>query len=171
MSSTVRQVLSDELIGLSAARALTAIFTALEGIAEVYLAECSPLPPLQQRFTLTSSELAVVSRAMDTRSRTGLPFWDAALLELPAAPDALRLLDAVTMHVALRGSERTISRDALLTGEVERACNTFTPTGNSSLTILSEVRMRDGSRRQLPMVDFHAFASMPNQVVVKAVVK
>jgi hypothetical protein len=158
----------ENMVGLTAPRSLAILFTCLEEIREVRVARLSPLPPLQQRFDLTSSEVAVVERALEIRTSTGLSFWDAVLLQLPGMPDALRLLDAAMVHVSLRGHERTLSRSEVNSGALERACAEFTSPTGASLTLLSEVVCYDGSIRHLPMVDFHALKSPANQRVVEA---
>ncbi len=157
------------LIGLAAPNALAVLLSSLQEVQEIRLAELRPLPPLQSRLDLTAAERFVFERALEHRSRTGLSFWDAVLLELPAMPDAVRLLDAAMTHVSLRGHERSLPWASAIAGGLERACAEFQTATGASLTFLSEVRCRDGSLRHLPMVDFHAFKSAPNQRIVEAV--
>jgi hypothetical protein len=171
MTTGVRNVLGRNLIGLSAPRALTVLLRSLEDVAEVYLAELRPLPPLQDRFDLTAAEHTVLKSALKHRSHKGLSFWDAVLLELPGMPEAIRLIDAAMMHVSLRGQERPLSRSLVVAGALERACEEYLTTQGVSLTFLSEVRCRDGSLRHLPMLDFHAFASDSNRLLIEAIVK
>jgi hypothetical protein len=168
MTTGVRNVLGRNLIGLSAPRALTALLRSLEDVAEVYLAELRPLPPLQDRFDLTAAEHTVLKSALKHRSHKGLSFWDAVLLELPGMPEAIRLIDAAMMHVSLRGQKRPLSRSLVVAGALERACEEYLTTRGVSLTFLSEVRCRDGSLRHLPMLDFHAFASDSNRLLIEA---
>ncbi len=108
-------------------------------------------------------------RALALRLQTGISFWDAALLQLPALPEAVGLLDEATVHVSFRGKERAMTRASVISGDLERACSEFSEGQAGSLTLLSEVICRDGSRRHLPMIDFHAFKSNPNQRIVEAV--
>lgn len=171
MTTGVRNLLGRNLIGLSAPRALTVLLRSLEGVDEVYLAELRPLPLLQDRFNLTAAERTVLERALKHRSDKGLSFWDAVLLALPAVPEATRLLDAAMMHVTFRGQERPLSWSSVVGGSLERACEEYPTTLGTSLTFLSEVRCRDGSLRHLPMLDFHAFLSDSNRLLVEAMVK
>lgn len=159
----------ETLVGLTAPRAVEVLLASLPDVREVHLAECRPLPPLQSRFDLTASERIVFERALDHRRRTGLPFWDAALLELSAIPDAVRLIDAALMHVSLRGNQFTMSWVEAISGGIERTCAEFPTNIGASLTLLSEVVCRDGSLRHLPMVDFHSCSSARNQQIVEAV--
>lgn len=159
----------ETFVGATAARALSIVLSRLQEVREVRLAECRPLPPLQSRFDFTPAERTVFERALGLRSRTGLSFWDAALLELPAMPDAVRLLDAAMVHVSFRGHERALSWSSAIAGGLERACEEFPAASGASLTLLSEVLCRDGLVRHLPMVDFHAFSSAPNRRIVEAV--
>src|SRR5579864_9160965 len=98
-------IVVEDLVGLSAPRFLGVLLSSIDNIREVRLATCSPLPLLQDRFDLTEPERAVYRQALELRLRTGLSFWDAALLELPSVPDSVRLLDAAMMHVSLHGNE------------------------------------------------------------------
>jgi hypothetical protein len=161
-------IVVENFIGLSAPRFLGKLFSSLQNVREIRLAKCSPLPLLQARFNLTAAERGVYERALELRRRTGLCFWDAALLELPFVPDAVRLLDAAMMHVSLRGDEKILSWSEISSGGLERACAEFSQEGEASLTLLSEVVCRDGSIGHLPMLDFHAFKSPANQLLVEA---
>jgi hypothetical protein len=169
MSVALQDLLERGLIGLSAPRALAVVLSSLKEIEEVYVAECRPLPALQNRLDLTPAERSVVERALEQRKLTGLSFWDAVLLELSDSPDAFRLLDAAMMHVSFLGYERSLSWASAVGGGLERTCDEFATTPGASLTLLSEVRCRDGSKRHLPMIDFHSFSSPANQRVVEAV--
>jgi hypothetical protein len=171
MTTAIPDLLGINLIGLTAPRAIAAVLSSLKEIDEVYVAECRPLPPLQNRLDLTPAERIVVERALKQRELTGLSFWDAVLLELPRGPDAFRLLDAAMMHVSFLGHERSLSWASAVAGELERECAAFSTRDGASLTFLSEVRCRDGSKRHLPMIDFHSFSSASNQMVVEAVSK
>jgi hypothetical protein len=172
VNSTVRELLGADFVGLAASRAVALLLSSISGIEEVYLAESRPLPHLQKRFDLSPTERTVFDRAIEERSRTGLPFWDAALLQLANEPRALRLLDAALAHVSFRGQEQTLSWLSAVSGGLERACDGFDAASEANLTLLSEVRCSDGSFRQLPMVDFHALSAVPNQRrVVEAVVE
>jgi hypothetical protein len=161
-------IVVENFVGLSAPRFLGALFSSLQNVREIRLAKCSPLPLLQARFNLTGPERTVYERALELRRRTGLSFWDAVLLELPFVPDAVRLLDAALMHVSLHGDERTLSWSEISSGGLERACSEFSQEGDASLTLLSEVVCHDGSLGHLPMLDFHAFKSPANQLLVEA---
>src|ERR1700728_2778592 len=115
-------IVVENVVGLSAARLLGVLVSPFANVDEDSLAKCSPLPLLQTRFNLTAAELAVYERALELRRRTGLSFWDAALLELPFSPDAVRLLDAAMMHVSLHGGEKILSWSQISSGGLERAC-------------------------------------------------
>jgi hypothetical protein len=127
------------------------------------------MPPLQARRDLTPSERIVFERALKYRQSTGLAFWDAVLLELCAVPEAIGLLDEAMIHVTFHGRERSLPWASAIAEGLERACAEYSTSGEASLTFLSEVRCRDGSRRHVPMIDFHAACSAPNQRVVTAV--
>jgi hypothetical protein len=157
------------LLGVTAPRALGVLLSSLPDIREVRLAECRPLPPLQSRLDLTPGERIAFERALAHRSRTGLSFWDAALLELPGIPDAIRFLDAAMMHVSFRGHERSLPWASAVAGGLESACAQYSSQVGASLTFLSEMICRDGSLRHLPMLDFHPPKSAPNQRIVEAV--
>ena len=161
MDIAVRESLGPKLLGLDAPRALTLLLSSLKGVEEVCLAELRPLPHLQTRRNLTPAERTVFERGLKCRQSTGLDFWDAVLLQLPSVPDAIGLLDEAMMHVTFRGRERYLSWTSAVDGGLERACAEFSPKGEASLTFLSEVRCHDGTRRHIPMIDFHAASSAP----------
>ena len=164
-------VVVEDLVGLSAARSLSLLLSSLQAVREVRLARLLPLRPLQNRINLTASEREVFEKALALRSSTGLSFWDAVLLQLPSAPEAVRLLDNAIQHVSLQGLEQTLTRVQIDSGELERICQEFPVGSEESLTILSEIVCEDGSIGHLPMVDFHAFKSPSNQQIVLAVAK
>jgi hypothetical protein len=157
------------VIGFDAPRALAVLLSSFKDVKEVYLAELFPFPPLQARRELKPAEQIVFERALKHRQSIGLPFWDAVLLELAAMPDAMGLLDEVMVHVTFKGKERSLPWTSAIADGLERACAEFSATGEASLTFLSEMLCHDGSRRHLPMIDFHAFSSAPNERVVAAV--
>jgi hypothetical protein len=169
MNTETQFLLGRNLLGASAPRALALLLSSLTGVETVYLAECSAVPPLQTRRQLSPAERNVFERALEHRRATGLAFWDAALLELSATPEAIPLLDDVTVHVSFRGKERTLSWASAVADGLEQACAEFPATTGASLTLLSEMLCSDGSKRHLPMIDFHAASSNPNQRVVRAV--
>jgi hypothetical protein len=159
------------VLGLDAPRALAVLLSSFKDVEEVYLAELRPLPPLQARRDLKPAELVVVERALKCRQSTGLGFWDAVLLELSNVPEAIGLLDEAMMHVTFHGKERSLSWASAISDGLERACAEFSKTGEASLTFLSEMRCRDGSKRHLPMIDLHAASSSVNQPVVTGLVE
>jgi hypothetical protein len=169
MDIAVRDLLGSAVLGLDAPRALAVLLSSFKDVEEVYLAELRPLPPLQARRDLKPAERIVFERALKYRQSTGLAFWDAVLLELCVVPEAIGLLDEAMMHVSFHGRERSLPWASAIAEGLERACAEFSTTGEASLTFLSEVRCRDGSRRHVPMIDFHAACSAPNQRVVMAV--
>jgi len=169
MNIAVRNFSGPNLLGLDAPRALTVLLSSFKDVEEVYLAECRPLPPLQTRRQLTAAERIVVERALEFRKSTGLAFWDAVLLELSVTPDAIPLLDEVSKHLTFIGQERSLSWSSAVSHGLEQACAQFTATADASLVFLSEMRCHDGSKRHLPMIDFHAARSARNERVVFAV--
>lgn len=171
MNTAVRDLSGLNLLGVDASRALAVLLSSFADVDEVYIADCRPLPPLQARRMLNATERAIVERAVELRKSTGLAFWDAVLLELSVTPDAIPLLDEVSRHVTFRGKERPLSWAAAVSNGLEQACAQFTATGEASLVFLSEMKCRDGSKRHLPMIDFHAARSVPNERVVTSVAK
>jgi hypothetical protein len=171
MSIAVRDFSGPNLLGVDASRALAVLLSSFRDVEEVYLAECRPLPSLQTRRHLNATERIVFERALEYRKSTGLAFWDAVLLELCVTPEAIPLLDEVSKHVTFRGKERSLSWASAVSNGLEQACAQFTATADESLVFLSEMRCRDGSKRHLPMIDFHAARSVPNERVVTAVAK
>ena len=161
--------LAEDLVGLAAPQSLTILLSSFHEVREIRVARCSPLPPLQTRLSLTGSERIIFERALELRRRTGLSFWDAALLQLSAIPDGIRLLDYAMVHVSPRSEETILSWSEVSTGALERLCAEFSAETDANLMLLSEVVCRDGSLRHLPMVDFHAFKSPENQQIVRAV--
>src|SRR6266404_2719923 len=169
MNIAAGDLLGSNVLGLDAPRAIAVLLSSFKDVEEVYVAELRPLPLLQARRDLKPAERIVFERALKNRQSTGLAFWDAVLLELPGAPEAIGLLDEAMMHVTFRGSERSLQWASAIAGGLERACGEFSTAGEASLIFLSEMRCRDGSRRHVPMIDFHAACSAPNQRVVTAV--
>jgi hypothetical protein len=159
----------ENLVGLTAPQALGVLLSSLQEVQEVRLAECRPLPALQVRLDFTEAERGVFEKALDLRLRTGLSFWDAALLTLPQVPEAVRLLDAAMVHVSFRGRERRLAWASAIAGGIERACAGFSAASDANLAFLSEVVCCGGLLRHLPMVDFHASKSDPNRRIVTAV--
>jgi hypothetical protein len=169
MNIAARDLLTSNILGLDAPRALALLLSSFKDVEEVYLAELRPVPPLQARRDPTPAERIVVERALKYRQSTGLAFWDAVLLELCVVPEAMGLLDEAMIHVTFHGRERSVPWASAIADGLERACAEFSTTSEANLNFLSEMQCRDGSKRHVPMIDFHAACSATNQRVVSAV--
>lgn len=142
------------LCGLTAPEALREVVRANDEIDGVFLLSYRGAPLVQARAVLQSGDESIVQRALEFREMWHLPFWDSVMMHMVSAEaPAAALLDAALYHQSQRGAEITVKRSEVLAGAVGTLSRDTGP--DHSLAISSEVRYTDGSRRHLPLLDFH----------------
>lgn len=139
-------------------------------ITTLQLLEFPPVPLVQDRGILGIEEEALVLRAQALKERHALPFWDCALIctfESERVPKGI--LSAARFHNGPRTSVREIAA-AELAGSALVAADARLPA-DRIVAISSLVRMRDGTRRHIPMLDFHCPVSPANHEVAAEVLR
>jgi len=123
-------------------------------------------PPLVQERLSGIENTPIFKNGVKMRQKTLLPFWDSALAQaLQGSMDAHQIIDAALFHntqpevwhkIEAVNAEKYL--DNLLSNEWIK----------STLALSSGVTLSDGSRRHIPMLDFHI---PPNDVTYATVVK
>ena len=121
-------------------------------------------PSLQQRLPMTDSVHALIETAMDRRTRTEIPFWQAMMLTIldsGVVPDDL--LNAALFHQG-SGVSDDLTRGDLERGELDvRAC-----IQNSVVSLDSCLDLEDECAH-LAFMDFRVTPCEANTQLVKAV--
>lgn len=123
-------------------------------------------PPLVQERLSGIENTSIFKQGVKMRQETLLPFWDSALAQaLQGSMDAAQIIEAALFHNTQPEVTHTIEAvnaekhlDNLLSDEWRE----------STLALSSGVTLSDGSRRHIPMLDFHIPA---NDVTYATVVK
>lgn len=129
------------------------------------LAKRSPL--LQERTVLTDEEKQAIDAGENLKKQHGLPFWDGVLLScLKGAELPVNILREVSFHT--KAEEQWLSRDRICAERLKVICQ---GAGGGMVIASSLVEMTDGSRRHIPMLDFHLRASPRSQLLAHRIVQ
>ena len=123
-------------------------------------------PPLVQERIPGIENSAIFKQGAKMRQETLLPFWDSALaLALQGSIDAHQIIDAALFH-----NTQPVVSHTIKAGNAENHLNNLLSDewSESTLALSSGVTLSDGSRRHIPMLDFHIPA---NDVTYGTVVK
>lgn len=138
----------------------------LRGAKALSLFRPPATPMVQQRIKSSPAIEEIVRSAVDLRARTNLPFWDAVNVSsfdrVEVAPE---LLAEALFHNRSGPSLQRVPIAGLTPRVLAELCQDH----DQEVTVLSSaIEMEDGSRRHLPMLDFHAPASKQNLPLVVA---
>lgn len=123
---------------------------------------------VQDRMNLTAAELALVDQAVAWRDSTRVPFWDSLLLHAEMAPVVSEsLLDAVQFHNSQKATAFSVPVNEGLGDRVRGEWETLAE--DEALVVSSAVTFWDGSRRHIPMLDFHCVATPLTEQLVRRV--
>ncbi len=154
------------MIGSSVHELVVALLQRTEGAAALSLFCPPPVPMLQQRIETSLRTEEVLRTAADLRHRTNLPFWDAVNVSgFGRAEVATDLLREALFHNRHESPRRRVPIPGLTAQGLAELCSA---SGDEVTVLSSEIEMDDGSRRHLPMLDFHAPASEANLMLVTA---
>jgi hypothetical protein len=127
-------------------------------------------PLLNDRGPLNPSDTVVIDRALQLREQLRLPFWDGVMLESSRAEmRPACVLKAATFHQSLEGKVECVSVDKLDIIELESLSQTA-QSQNKLLAVTSMVRMRDGSERHMPLLDFHTAYSERGTALIAEII-
>ena len=144
-----------DYVGANAPEVVRRLVLSIPEVAAVSVASYSHLPLVQERFSPSDSERAVIEKALRLRLELGLPFWDSVMLAAPGSPGSLgKLFAEAATHLSLRGRDTRLNRNQIAAGELEGLCSDAVRSG-TELSVLSEVVLTDGSTRHLALMDFH----------------
>lgn len=139
-------------------------------IASIAVVTITRPAPLQERLEFNSTEKKHFQETLETRSKTGLPFWDCLLLEsFGRVTVSDRLLNEVKFHQSNHGKEIWIARQDALDGALRTL--KLNHEGDRMLSVLSEVRLIDGTSKQFIFLDFHIPVSSENTLIVEKVTR
>ena len=155
-------------LGASTAECLRFLASANPDIQCFGLVTIKRPDPLQERVELSDSEEKSVRRALSLRAQTHLPFWDSLLLAaFNQERFSERLLEQAKFHQSNIKKEHWIDANLVRDGELERLSHKH--LGPTMLSVLSEVRMKNGNTRHFVFLDFHIPVSPANTLIVKQV--
>jgi hypothetical protein len=135
-------------------------------IATLHVLEYPRVPSLQERSPLTPDDEELVAQASTLRERHRLPFWDSLLLSsFNRKSPPKSILAAARFH---NGSRTTVHK--IPAGEVTTLLQVNSPE-TTTAALSSLVRLNDGSRRHIPMLDFHCPSSAANLELATEVIR
>ena len=142
------------IFGLDAISLLAHIMTAHPEIEGIFFGEPMFAPSLQTRFDLSSPDQPILDKALRLRSEYKLPFWDGLMLSLfESQGTSDSILKQATFHQSSVRTFCSISAGEAVVDHIRKRVEQI-PT-DKMLTISSEVRLRNGSTKHIPMMDFH----------------
>jgi len=169
LMSITKEVLS-RLVGLSACDAYANIIKNLPEIKFVSIFKYLPPKTVQLRSDLSDSDRQVISRGLKIRAQLGLPFWDSIMLVIMKDHiGSSSLLNACRYHQSSKKQDMLLSRQVVLRGFLQRTVDLCQP--NESVSLISEIRLRNGRIGHIPFLDFHCPVSKRAEPLVLAVAK
>lgn len=124
-------------------------------IAELEFATLDFAPLMDSRGPLNAIDTIVVARALELRESLRLPFWDGVMLagsHSDSTPTGT--LKTAIFHQKLESKVEWISANNLTISLLQNMSQKA-HSDKQMLAITSSVRMRDGSVKHLPLLDFH----------------
>lgn len=137
-------------------------------IAEIAVGTINRPKLMQDRLLFSAAESSFFDKAMEVRTETGLPFWDALLLNSfcnQNVPD--NFLKEALFHQSSLGGEKWLNRSEIGHGELPKLQSRH--GGEKMLCLFSELKMTNGSKKHLVLIDFHLPVSSRNSSVVNKV--
>lgn len=149
-------------IGLEASEAYTRIVADLPEISSTQVCGFDDPPALDHRLELTAEETALYDEAIEFRAQSGLPFWEALMLNLfSRKQETERLLKAALFHQTNRIRNVPFPRDSVSRGALKAIASSVSKP--QVVAWISEMWLVDGSKKHLPMLDFHCPVSAENE--------
>lgn len=159
MSSSLKKVDAESLVGMAAADAYATILLSHRSVQRITVYKYSSPPLLQQRITITSIEQNLIDSALALRKETHLPFWHALFAACLKRQDfSPELLRAAFFHNG-PGEPVDYDREAIDSGVLE----VLAMSGQKNLGLSSLVRDNMDCAWHLPLLDFHCEISPTNE--------
>ena len=124
---------------------------------------------LQDRLQHSPATSPLVATGMAIRGSLGLPFWDSLIIAcFGAGVPAVPVLEQASFHNLAPVRARTLSANTWST-EIEAELKSV---GDEEMTVVSSrIVLRNGERKHIPMLDFHAPPSPQNEECVRFIAK
>ena len=164
MLAPKQRIDSERCIGTSAGSIYCAVILAHDRARRARVRHYRSAPSLQRRLPNTASAQALVSAALERRTQSSAPFWQAlmgTIRDRGVVPGDL--LDAALFHQDL-GPGHEVARRQLERGELERLAT----ASSAPVALDSRLELVDGCAH-LPFMDFRIPASGSNTQLVSAV--
>lgn len=157
-------------LGMDAITTVTRIVSAHPEIAHVFFGQPNINPPFQKRLKLSEPDLRIFHLAEQQwwKRENGFPFLDNLMLALLRSESTSEaLLEGAVFHQGISESQFSLTSDSLTEQKVVELAHNV-PSGKM-LTMCSEVRLKDGSTRHIPMMDFQCPANEHSLLLVREV--
>jgi len=138
------------MLGADPSAVLLQIINTQAEIAQVSFGSPRVNPPLRSRLEGSGSELQFVNEALKCRRDLNLPAWVLCLLSATEAPDGI--LTAASFHQGIQQTRFWVNAKALTAGEIADLARRG--GSDSVFSICSQVELKNGSVRHIPMMDF-----------------
>jgi hypothetical protein len=155
----VEEDLSNAL-GLRATAIVARIVAAHPEITQVFFGKPAVNPSFPKRCKLSVSDLQVVRLAEQQwrRQDYNFPFLDAVMMSLLRSEKISEgVLTGTTFHQGIAKTQFAITSELVSDQKVAELAQEIRP--NMMFSLCSKVRLKDGSTRHIPMMDFHCSAN------------
>ena len=155
---------AEQFVGARAGVVYRSLLLAHEAIRLARIRSYQAPPSLQERLPMTESIEALVNVAMDRRTRTEVPFWQAMMLAtLDSGVVHEDVLDAALYHQG-SGVSDELTRDDLERGQLE-----IHSRGGNGIVSLDSLAVLEKECLHLAFMDFRVSPSEANTRIVNAV--
>lgn len=155
-------------IDKSAEAAYQALVRLLHHVSSIFVAPYQFAPDYEIRLKGSVRAEKILQRARNRRTKYGIPFWDAVILEgMTTGPIDESILDGALYHQSTGETLLEVSRNDVLgigiVATVEKAGIPY------PWAVLSRVRADDGTEYHFPMLDFRCPISEANLMSLQRV--
>ena len=151
--------------GTSVIDVVASILQALAPGAVAQILQFSAAPTAQHRTAEPDRRSeAIFERALTLRSDTGLPFWDAVFLTGELADQGVtpEIVEGALLHQSLHDAERS---DVPIDADFAPRLRSLVAAPTSIVAFSSELRLKNGDVRHLPVLDFASKSRRPGAAV------
>lgn len=148
-------------LGLEAAELVEHIMNEQPDGTNIAIIEIPAVPVLQDRFSLSSEEISIITEGQQLRATSALSFWDSVLLSTFGARHLpFQILRGASFHNNAATNRIVAAKDSYTAEDVRNLFSSLPP--GHMLAFLSRLTHVDGTVCHVPLLDFHCPISDQN---------
>ena len=141
-------------LGLDVSEIVVRVIRAHPEIERIFFGLPKINPPLQKRLGLSSQDREVILDAAKESRQTKLPGWYVVMLSLfRSQHPSETILRQAAFHQSISRTLYPLASDNLGVQKIHELADRTPP--NRILSLCSEVRLKNGPTKHIPMMDFH----------------